>query len=371
MKGAGGQLAVIGGGFFGCSLALYAMRELGFASATVFEEAGDILTRASYYNQARVHNGYHYPRSFTTGFRSRASLKRFVHDYEPAIDRSFTKLYAIAAAGSKVTGRQFERFCAAIEAPIRRARAEHEAMFDRRTIESVFEVEEFAFDSKKLAALLKPQMEEAGVAVRTSSRARVLPAEPDSRPRLLATPVDRADGEIVEADWILNCTYGRLTACGVALRAGIKYEVTELALVEVPEPFRSVGITVMDGPFFSVMPFPARTFHSFSHVRYTPHFSWTPVADAVDPYERLRGYAKPSSFDRMVRDACRFVPGLADCREVDSHFEVKAVLTSSETDDGRPILFERAASHPRIVSVLGGKLDNIYDAQAAMAALVG
>ncbi len=47
-----------------------------------------------------------------------------------------------------------------------------------------------------------------------------------------------------------------------------------MALMKMPPALNELGITVMDGPFFSLMPFPARSLHTLSHVRYTPHFSW-------------------------------------------------------------------------------------------------
>jgi hypothetical protein len=42
-------------------------------------------------------------------------------------------------------------------------------------------------------------------------------------------------------------------------------------------------------------------------------------------------------------------------------FEVKTVLVKNEGDDGRPILFERHLELPGCYSILGGKIDNIYD----------
>ena len=46
---------------------------------------------------------------------------------------------------------------------------------------------------------------------------------------------------------------------------------------------------------------------------------------------------------------------------MDSLFEVKTILAKNESDDGRPILFEKHATLPGCYSVLGGKIDNIYD----------
>ena len=57
---------------------------------------------------------------------------------------------------------------------------------------------------------------------------------------------------------------------------------------------------------------------------------------------------------------------MRDARHLQSLFEVKTVLARNEVDDGRPILLRREAGSPRLLSVLGGKIDNIYDALEAL-----
>lgn len=49
--------------------------------------------------------------------------------------------------------------------------------------------------------------------------------------------------------------------------------------------------------------------------------------------------------------------------------ELKTVLPQSEQDDSRPILFHRHTELPGLVSVLGGKVDNIYDLERELAPL--
>ena len=66
--------------------------------------------------------------------------------------------------------------------------------------------------------------------------------------------------------------------------------------------------------------------------------------------------------ERMLRDATRYLPEIANTHYVTSLFEVKTVLVKNESDDGRPILFERHPMLPNCYSILGGKIDNIYDA---------
>ena len=63
----------------------------------------------------------------------------------------------------------------------------------------------------------------------------------------------------------------------------------------------------------------------------------------------------------MLKDAQRYLPVVGDCRYVESLWEVKTVLPQSETDDSRPILFSRNPALPNLISIMGGKIDNIFD----------
>lgn len=128
---------VIGGGFYGAAIAVYLAGQRGLKRVVLVEQESELMTRASYNNQARVHNGYHYPRSFTTAYRSRVNLPKFVRDWPLAIKQDFTKLYAIARRNSKVTARQFERFCRDIGAGIQPADPGLKALFEPRLIEGV------------------------------------------------------------------------------------------------------------------------------------------------------------------------------------------------------------------------------------------
>ena len=78
---------VIGGGFYGARLAI-SLRD-GGDSVLLLERESMLLTRASLANQARVHNGYHYPRSVLTSIRSRLNYDRFRADYRAAVYESF------------------------------------------------------------------------------------------------------------------------------------------------------------------------------------------------------------------------------------------------------------------------------------------
>jgi len=133
-----------------------------------------------------------------------------------------------------------------------------------------------------------------------------------------------------------------------------------------------VGVTVMDGPFWSAMPFPATGDHSLSHVRYTPHCRWL---DGGASGRDVRGEAvlrtpRASRVPHMQRDAARYLPEMASARHVRSLWEVKTILPRSEMDDSRPILTRGVPGAEGLVTVLGAKIDSVYDVEAAVAAML-
>ncbi|MDF3054668.1 MAG: amino acid oxidase family protein [Gammaproteobacteria bacterium] len=354
---------VIGGGFYGSAIAVYLAKQRGLHRILLVEGEPRLLARASYNNQARVHNGYHYPRSFITAFRSRVNLPKFVRDWPQAIKQDFTKLYAIARRNSKVTAKQLGRFCHEIGAEIKLADAALRGLFEPTLIEEVFLVEEYALDATQLAQWAERELRESGVQVQFRTRAISIKQHKDRGALMVILQNESGSTEAVDARYVFNCTYSGLNQFQgdfPGTQTDLKQEITEMALIEAPSTLKGLGITVMDGPFFSMMPFPARDLHTLSHVRYTPHFSWKDE-QGIDPYQQLVRYDQTTRVDRMIRDVARYLPSILKAKYVDSLFEVKTVLAKNETDDGRPILFEKHAELPGCYSILGGKIDNIYD----------
>jgi glycine/D-amino acid oxidase-like deaminating enzyme len=353
---------VIGGGFYGCAIAIYLARQRGVARVLLVEQEPAIMTRASYNNQARVHNGYHYPRSFVTAHRSRVNLPKFVRDRPDAVKSDFTKLYAIARRNSKVTAKQFQRFCKEIGASLEPADLSHRQLFESRLIEEVYLAQEYVFDSTLLAKWAAQELSECGV--ETLLQTKVSKVFATGHQELEIELQDKLGPEhTVKCRWLFNCTYSGLNQLGGdfnGTNTRLKQEITEMALMQMPSSLEGLGVTVMDGPFFSMMPFPPRGLHTLSHVRYTPHVQWMDER-GIDPYQRLAAYHKEIRVARMVRDVRRYMPAILEAEYKQSLFEIKTVLMKNESDDGRPILFERFNKIPNIISVLGGKIDNIYD----------
>lgn len=353
---------VIGAGFFGCELAAYLKSQKGFRRVLVLEQEAKALNRASRWNQARVHGGYHYPRNFVTAHRSRISQPLFAAHYSSTIYRNVRSVYAIARRGSYVTAQTFLRRMQQVGAPIRKAPAQITALFSPALVEAVFEVEEKVFDADALRRAVQKNLIESGVESRFGTRVVGVARETDHL-RVSA----KVAGESVRdfrAKYVFNCTYSGLNTIDTTdsvVATQLKHEIAELTLIDVPENLKELAITVMDGPFFSVLPYPPEKAHSLSHVRYTPTFSWRDESENRTPYEVLSEEPHDSRPNRMLRDAARFVPALRDSRVVGKFREVKTVLLDREDNDGRPILIEQSQKNNRLYSILGGKIDNVFD----------
>lgn len=347
---------IIGGGFYGCCLALF-LRSISDKVVLVEAEPAP-LTRASRVNQARVHTGFHYPRSFVTAVKSKVLHTRFVADFPEAVVDDFRMLYAIARRRSKVSAGRFHRMFAGMDAPIRPADQREAGLFDPDTIEAVFECREYAFDWSRLQAALLDRLDRHGVRTLYGQPIAALSEQGEG------VTAELADGSVIRAARAFNVTYAHinelLDLAGLP-PAPLKFELAELALVQPPPSLDGLGVTVMDGPFFSTMPYPAEGLYSLTHVRYTPQLSWSGRSH-IDPAQRLReGEARESRVRHMLLDSARYLPSIREARWERSIYDIKTVLLKNERDDGRPILFHRHPATSRITSIMGGKIDNIYD----------
>jgi len=352
------KVAIIGGGFYGACLALFLHK--GGLDVRVFEKEKAILQRASSINQARIHMGYHYPRNLLTAYRSLVNFPRFIIDFRKAVVDDFTSLYGIAKTGSKVSATQYHTIFKRMNAEIKQAGSHHRSLFAPDLIENVFEVREFVFDSKVLQLILEEKLHNKGISTVLETEVAAIESRDGGGFRLRGVSGE----EIYQADLVFNCTYSRINtlrqqSCLPLLP--FKHELTEIALVEVPDIMKRLGVTVMDGPFFSVIPYPSRQLHSLSHVRYSPHQRWVDSSTLVDSDQLMDEAKRNSNFMYMLRDASRYMPILSDVMYRGSLFEVKTVLIQSEGDDGRPILFHEEPSMSGCHTIMGGKIDNIYD----------
>ena len=88
------KIAIIGAGWFGCYIA-YDLLNCGY-KVDIYEKENKIFKGASGSNQNRLHQGFHYPRSYKTIRESYIGYNKFVKTFPNLVKKINKNLYVIA-----------------------------------------------------------------------------------------------------------------------------------------------------------------------------------------------------------------------------------------------------------------------------------
>lgn len=362
---------VLGAGLYGLYGALFCAREKG-QSVLVLEWDFAPFTRATYINQARVHQGYHYPRSISTAIKSAGYFERFNRDYGFCVNREFQKVYATSREYSWSSREQFLKFCQAAHIPCEELHPGR--YFKEGMCDGAFLTREYTYDARILKEYLLKELEACpGVTIQYGAHVRHMGKLSD------VFELELEDGTIYRTEFLLNATYA--SANQVSHMLGfemfrIKYELCEIILCEVNDKLREYGFTVMDGPFFSIMPFGKTGLHSLTSVTFTPHMvchqnlpSFSCQKQCGEGYcsENQLGNcndcrAKPeTAFPYMANLARKYLKEEYGFLYHSSLFSMKPILMSSEVDDSRPTVIRVYSRKPTCIGVLSGKINTVYD----------
>jgi len=374
---------IIGAGIYGLYAAEYCARR-GY-TVLVIECEDAAFTRASYVNQARLHMGYHYPRSYSTAVKTAQYFDRFVSDFEEGINRSFDQVYATSSNFSWTNKEQFMKFCNT--ANIRCDSINPDIYFNNDLCDGAYLTREYAFDAESIKTTLLQNISELSnvdiiysteiISISKDGDEFVVEMELKDREKSSQEPIT-SSATSASAKYILNATYASINQ--IQALAGldafqIKYELCEIILCKVSDNLENVGITVMDGPFFSIMPFGNTGYHTLTSVTFTPHKSSHDMLPTFECQADSDGYCTPdrlgncntcpakpkSAWERMSALVKKYMKPEYELEYVESLYSVKPVLKTSEIDDSRPTLIRKCTENPTFVSVLSGKINTIYD----------
>ena len=361
---------IIGAGLYGLYSALFCAKR--GQRVIVLECDPTPFRRATYINQARVHQGYHYPRSISTALKSAGYFERFNKDYDFCINREFDQIYATSSQYSWSDGKQFKDFCKAADIPCEQLVPEN--YFKPGMCDGVFRTREYTYDAKILLDYFLEELKRYPNEATIKYGVDITTIDKTSDSYIIHT----AEGIDYESGFVLNATYAStnqiLEKVGFE-KFGIKYELCEIILCDVNEKLKDIGFTVMDGSFFSIMPFGKTGLHSLTPVTFTPH---TTSYDGLPTFECQKesgGYCSPTHLGNCndcpakPKTAFPYMANLARKYMLDEYgfeykgslFSMKPILMSSEIDDSRPTVIRKYSENPTFVGVLSGKINTVYD----------
>ena len=360
---------IIGAGLYGLYSALYCGKNN--EKVLVLEKENEAFKRATYINQARVHMGYHYPRSYSTAIKSAGYFERFNKDYGFSILDSFDQVYATSSVFSWTDATQFKKFCA--NANIRCDEVPTDKYFKGGMCDGAFLTKEYTYDAQILKKYLLNEIKKyKNIEIKYDSDIIEIM---EQKNKYVIKLNDKSKYETV---FLLNCTYAGVNEILDKLgyeKFKIKYELCEIILCKVNDELKNTGITVMDGPFFSIMPFGKTGLHSLTSVTFTPHKTSYDDLPTFECQKRSKGYcskknlgncnecvAKPeSAWPYMSNLAKKYLKDNFEFEYLGSLYSMKPILMASEIDDSRPTVIREFHKNPTFISVLSGKINTIYD----------
>ena len=230
----------------------------------LIEQGPKLMTRASTVNQARLHTGLHYPRSYLT---ARESL-RYYQSFREGSNLQSTiseQIYAVSRNNSRTSGDEFSDFVDRLG--IEADEVNPTRWFHPGTIDRAFRVEEPTFDANTLRGLLAEELSR-NRSIEVYLNTAVVGGDATQSPAKLVLSDGRRSLEressspsmqaqmLFGKHWVFQVLPSHLNSPKWFSAA--------------PLPLKGMGFTVMDGPFWSLMPFGATGRVSLTSVGLTP-----------------------------------------------------------------------------------------------------
>lgn len=320
------RIRILGGGWYGCSIAAAFAEEGHWVEV---HETGDrIFAGASGNIPARLHLGFHYPRSRVTRAACQEHSEAFMSRYGGLTAGVPVNIYAVAANRSLV---DFDQY-------VRTLRGEVEFV-------TIAQPREFGLHNVEGAVL-------TGERHILTDRARAhFEDKLGDRIRLNMEPSDLLDHP--GWDVTIDCTFCAHEAAGVD-----RYEPCLVVLLEGPT---DRAVTIMDGPFPSLYPWDEeRGLCSLSSALLTPFSkeirTWAEAMKAMKgaSLDAVRERAK-----RMIAQMAEFYPAISAFTPVDYRLSVRAMPLSGA--DMRLVDVVRLGD--RLLRVRAGKIDAVIHAE--------
>ena len=340
------NILVVGGGIFGISAALEAAKR--GLDVTLVEQSTSMLQAASRTNHNRIHFGYHYPRCKKTAAQCLDSYLSFVSSFGNCIRTNFDNTYAIASEGSYITSNEFTEFCDTMRIGYRETSIPpthvRPGLIDR-----AFAVTEPVFDYEVLRSNLLQRLESCSANVLTSTHPVAV-----TRDHIDRFEVKFNNDNIEYFDYVINCSYAATNEVASLFKVkpiDLRFEYTIVPVIEAS--IKSCGITIMDGPFCTVMP------NGFSD---NEMLLWHVDACVISTAKTLRellpkALAGQENRDEIIlnvmKKSSEFFPFLVGAESRKASFTVKAVVENKF--DSRLTEYT-AESNGKFFNILSGKI---------------
>lgn len=344
------EALVVGAGIHGLTIACE-LAKSGI-KVTIADKQNEILMGTSNGTHNRVNMGYHYPRSKETArecYEGYLHLKRHLPQslYYPQ-----SSYYLIEKNDSKTSGIEYKEFLDAVGLEYKRTWPD-QALLIKENIEASFKVAEPCYDIQILRQYYNNEISTRDIFPLLGFKIESVSIDDNE------VVLKSKSGHILKNrfDIIVNATYAatnniqRLFGCTEKL-TNYNFQKTEVVVVKSKRDLPA--LTVMDGPFITILPY-----------AYCGHKDTYLVYDVVNSInKKIRGDFIPEDFyeragetnyNKMLLSGSRYYAFMTELTPVASLWATRPIPSDSGKDDYRITRTIKHNNHKCFYSVLEGK----------------
>lgn len=345
------NIAIIGAGWFGCHIAvsLIALKH----EVVIFEKQSDIFEKASTFNTGRLHQGFHYPRSFATRKECAKNFNRFIELYGDLCEKVDNNFYLVSKNQSILDFDTYLQILKATNLSFRQINAEK---FGFTNIEGAIECDEYAVNSVKAKKHFKNILKNNFKFNYTVDQ--------------LNQSSDKVEIDNEEFDLVINASYLNFTPYKFSYP--IVYENVISLLVIPKNNFVEKSFVIMDGNFFSLNRFyqdKEDNTYSLYHVKYS-------VLKVSNDYENAQ--KKHTDFLNMsseefntlkedfLEEIVKYYPAFNEEFDVVGKFlTIRTKLDNLNADRSCFVV-----KNNRVIDIFSGKINSIFEAEDYVLSIV-
>jgi hypothetical protein len=346
------HIAVIGGGIFGSTIALR-LHSDGHRIKLI-ESRNNILKGTSFNNTRRVHLGFHYPRDLYTAKQSFNGFANFYNKYRDCIKTNFLNYYLIAKQNSKTSLDEYFKFSSRLGAPFEKIIKNLPA--NTQNCDGGIKCSEHVYDCDHLRDLIYKEIKKSDISLELLTKVKSVTRNTDYQ-----LSYDNSKTENFDA--VINCSYYNINQFNKNLgiqSESTQYEYTINFIIDLP--IQHIGITIMDGPFVTLLPFGKPGRFTLYHVK---HSVLKTVINHRPPIEWENTKTAPSAsvdiqqlFARTIEDSSFFIPILKKAKFVKLLESPRMVLANKDETDARPSILNVPIKN--YLTVFSGKVDHCF-----------
>ena len=316
------KVAVVGGGWLGCHIS----NKLKDTCTVTLYEKQDLFGGSSFYNQNRLHAGFHYSRNWNTRKLCQTTFNKFIQDYGEVVSTVDRNLYIVP---------------------------NHRSLLDFQTYKGIFEFEQYSFSEASTDAFTDI---EGGICV-DERYIDPVKAKQYFQHKLADITIYKEVGEqelellAKTNDIVVNTTNNILLPL-----PGHYYELS-LTLLYTRKNIRNFGaITMVDGPLFSIYPYSGDDY-TVTDVEYTPLGTFETIQELQTYKEHLTCENVQEVVGKVQSKILHYYKDFCKDFEYKGYYTSIKVKNSSQSADRSPTIVKDG----NIISCVTGKIQGVYN----------